>query len=180
MEALTLPGARLALYAGNLTWHGMAVYHFAFNPQRIIKSYTRGVRVPSKLNDLHFDITRYLGAMNAAAVMCALLRIIALVKAIRRYGARSRRSQKKADEDSNLSSEAKAKEVVRATVDKELDKLALATLFIANGSQFLCNMTFARASGRWIVGHGLDGITVFDTTFTVLNGLTLLARLRGF
>ncbi|KIW02790.1 uncharacterized protein PV09_05851 [Verruconis gallopava] len=62
-----------------------------------------------------------------------------------------------------------------ATTTREMDLLALTVLAVANGSQAWGSFMRSRGSGRWIMGHGLDRITVLDTVFMVLDALAALA-----
>jgi hypothetical protein len=62
-------------------------------------------------------------------------------------------------------------------VMSELDVLALTVLGIANGSQAWGNFVLSPKSGRWIMGTGLDRITVLDALFLVLDGGVVLAYL---
>lgn len=86
------------------------------------------------INDLHYDIVRYLGGINIASAVLAAMRLLAVWKLWR----------------SGHSG---------GELDRQLDILAVASLCAANASQFFVNVTVARKSGRWIIGHGLDRIS---------------------
>ena len=95
----------------------------------------------------------YLGGMNTSLALLAYLRLFTL------YRPRS-----------TLLSTGSSRG------DVPLDVLALTVLGLANFSQAFLNWTLARRSGRWIVGHGFDRITVLDTLFTILDSVTAFAR----
>lgn len=65
------------------------------------------------------------------------------------------------------------------TAITETDILALTVLGIANASQAWGNFMLSPGSGRWIMGTGLDRITVLDALFTVLDGAVVVAHLFG-
>jgi hypothetical protein len=59
----------------------------------------------------------------------------------------------------------------------DLDVLALTVLALANGSQAFLNLFVYRKNDRWIMGKGLDRITVLDTVFTILDAAVVIAKL---
>ena len=97
----------------------------------------------------HHDIMKYLGNINTGFAILAAIRLYVLIK----------------KKSSNSAEEA------------NMDILALTALGVANASQAVGNLGFARKSGRWIVGHGFDRITVLDTLFAVLDATVVIARL---
>ena len=58
---------------------------------------------------------------------------------------------------------------------QDVDFLAMTVLAIANGSQAYGSFFRSRGSGRWIMGEGMDRITVLDAVFLVLDGLAAFA-----
>lgn len=89
----------------------------------------------------HHDVLFYLGSINVGYAVLAGMRLWSLVR----------------DPSS-------------ATPLSEVDALALTVLGIANASQAWGNFMVSAKSGRWIMGTGLDRITVLDALFTVLDG----------
>jgi hypothetical protein len=63
--------------------------------------------------------------------------------------------------------------------DIPLDVTALVVLGLANFSQAYMNFFTATQNDRWIMGKGLDRITVLDFMFTVLDWTTAV-RLISF
>lgn len=53
--------------------------------------------------------------------------------------------------------------------DAVMDRTALLVLGVGNFSQAFFNFWNGLRTGRWILGGGLDVITVFDTVFTMLD-----------
>lgn len=92
----------------------------------------------------------YLGGMNTPLALLALLRFIALLQPSNRL----------------LSTGS-------SSGDVQLDIVALLVLGLANCSQAVLNFTMSRQSGRWIMGRGLDRITVLDTFFTICDWLAV-------
>ncbi|KAI9038838.1 ankyrin repeat domain-containing protein [Aspergillus affinis] len=62
--------------------------------------------------------------------------------------------------------------------DLKLDIIALLILGMANFSQAFLNFTVSRRSGRWIMGRGLDSITILDAVFTVLDWSAAVFKIR--
>lgn len=61
--------------------------------------------------------------------------------------------------------------------EKALDRTSLVVLGIGNFSQAFLNFWIGLRTGRWIVGSGLDPITVFDVIFTILDFLAFYKSL---
>lgn len=101
----------------------------------------------------HHDIMAYLGAMNVSLAALALLRLHAL---FRPEGAFSTGSLEG---------------------DTPLDVTALVVLGVANCSQAVMNFSTALSGDRWIMGKGLDRITVLDAVFTVLDWLAAAKKM---
>jgi hypothetical protein len=95
----------------------------------------------------------YLGGMNSAPMLLALLRLWALWKKPRFLTTGTEKG------------------------DLRLDIVALLVLGLANCSQAFLNFTTARKNGRWIMGKGLDRITVLDAVFTVLDWTAAVVRI---
>jgi hypothetical protein len=93
----------------------------------------------------------YLGGMNTAPMLLALLRLWAIWK--------------------------KPRFLTTGTGDLRLDILALLVLGLANCSQAFLNFTTARTNRRWIMGKGLDRITALDAVFTVLDWTAAFVRI---
>lgn len=106
-------------------------------------------------DELHHDVMRYLGAINASSAVLAIVRLFQIRVLVRRGR-------------------------IGASGDRDLDILAFAALGVANFSQFCMNVFWARSSGRWIIGRGLDRITILDTVFSVLDFGSLALVLAGF
>lgn len=104
----------------------------------------------------HHDIMAYLGFMNTSLAALALLRLYALV-----------RPGKSALSTGTVQG------------DTPMDVLALAVLGVANASQAWGNFSRAWSGERWIMGRGLDRITVLDALFTVLDTLAALGKMRS-
>jgi hypothetical protein len=64
--------------------------------------------------------------------------------------------------------------------DRYMDVVALTVLAFGNASQAILNFTLSPKTGRWIMGTGLDRITVLDAVFTVLDSSVVAARLLGY
>lgn len=58
-----------------------------------------------------------------------------------------------------------------------MDVVALTVLAFGNASQALLNFGLSPKSGRWIMGTGLDRITVLDALFALLDSSVVAARL---
>jgi hypothetical protein len=97
----------------------------------------------------HHDVLAYLGGINAPFVALAAMRLYSLLK---------------------TSSPEESEEI-------DLDVLALTVLALANGSQAFLNLFVYRKNDRWIMGKGLDRITVLDTVFTILDAAVVIAKL---
>jgi len=97
----------------------------------------------------------YLGGMNSSLALLALLRLYALSRP-----------------GSRLSTGT-------ASGEASLDFVALSVLGLANFSQALCNFTVSAQSDRWIMGKGLDRITVLDAAFTVLDWAAAFTKLAA-
>lgn len=100
----------------------------------------------------HHDVMAYLGGMNTAMAALAVFRIYSLF----------RRAV-------TGSSNAAAFSIRNADGDFSPDFMVLVVLGLGNCSQAVLNFTRSRSSDRWIMGKGLDRITVLDAVFTVLD-----------
>lgn len=60
--------------------------------------------------------------------------------------------------------------------DGDSDVLALTVLSLANASQAVLNFGLS-SKDRWIMGKGLDRITVLDAVFAVLDAAVVVARM---
>lgn len=133
-------------------WHTSAFVHFTFLPARMYRKLTS---THTAGDELHHDVMRYLGAINASSAVLAIVRLFQIRAFIRRGR-------------------------IGASGDRDLDILAFAALGVANFSQFCMNVFWARSSGRWIIGRGFDRITILDTVFSVLDFSSLALVLAGF
>jgi hypothetical protein len=93
----------------------------------------------------HHDTMAYLGAINTSMALLAIIRLYAIIRPSKAFSTGSVQG------------------------DIPLDVTALVVLGLANFSQACMNFSTALQSNRWIMGKGLDRITVFDTLFTVLD-----------
>lgn len=93
----------------------------------------------------HNDIMAYLGDMDSSLALLAALRLYTLSRP-----------------DSRLSTGT-------AIGESSLDFVALSVLGLANYSQAFCNFTIGAQTDRWIMGKGLDRITVLDAILTILD-----------
>ncbi|KAI1658324.1 hypothetical protein F4813DRAFT_388599 [Daldinia decipiens] len=159
LSALTGPGLTQALYAGNALWFSSAVIHFGFRQAHVMRRISHrktfkdpAVRSSPSGDKWHHDILAYLGGMNSPLVLLSILRLYSLLRPSR-----------------YLSSKTSAGDV-------PLDITALTVLGLANFSQAILNFTLSRNNDRWIMGKGLDRITVLDAVFTVLDWSFALAR----
>jgi hypothetical protein len=100
----------------------------------------------------HHDIMAYLGGINTGYVVLAAFRLYAL-------------SKLSADSVEN---------------NGYMDVVALTVLAFGNASQAVLNFGLSPKSGRWIMGTGLDRITVLDALFAVLDSSVVAARLLGY
>jgi hypothetical protein len=100
----------------------------------------------------HHDIMAYLGSMNTGYVVLAAFRLYALSK---------------------VASE-------NAGEDGYMDIVSLTVLAFGNASQAILNIGLSPKWGRWIMGTGVDRITVLDALFTVLDSAVVTARLSGY
>ena len=91
----------------------------------------------------------YLGGMNTALLALAVIRLYAHLRPSRILGRE----------------------------DIALDVTSLIVLGVGNCSQMVLNFTKSRWNDRWIMGKGLDRITVLDTVFTVLDWTAALVRI---
>lgn len=103
----------------------------------------------------HHDIMGYLGFMNTSLAALSLLRLYVLFKP----------------------SASRALTTGTVAGDIPLDVLSLVILGIANCSQAYGNFMGALGSDRWIMGKGLDRITVLDAVFTVLDWMAALGKI---
>ncbi|KAI5868114.1 hypothetical protein GGS23DRAFT_544095 [Durotheca rogersii] len=159
---LTNPNLTQALYAGNALWFSSAVLHFGFRQAYVMRrislrkhSKDPAIRSTPAGDKYHHDIMAYLGGMNSPLALLAWLRLFALLRPSKFFSARS------------------------SAGDAALDITALIVLGLGNLSQAVLNFTTSRKSDRWIMGKGLDRITVFDAVFTVLDWCFALARMAS-
>jgi hypothetical protein len=103
----------------------------------------------------HHDIMAYLGAINTSMALLATIRLYAIIRPSKAFSTGSMRG------------------------DIPLDVTALVVLGLANFSQAYMNFFTATQNDRWIMGKGLDRITVLDFMFTVLDWTTAV-RLISF
>lgn len=96
----------------------------------------------------HHDVMAYLGGMNTAMATLAVFRAYSL---FRRGTSAIPFSIRTADGDFSA------------------DFMVLVVLGVGNFSQAVLNFTTSRNEDRWIMGKGLDRITVLDAVFTVLD-----------
>ncbi|TLD23110.1 hypothetical protein PspLS_07595 [Pyricularia sp. CBS 133598] len=155
---LTSPGLTQALYAGNALWFTSAFIHFGFRQKFMMRKISRrkgsaeaSIRLTPGGDAWHHDIMGYLGAMNSSLALLAILRIYALARPSRALGGK----------DSDVAQ----------------DVTALIVLGLANFSQAFLNFTLSRRSDRWIMGKGLDRITVLDAVLTVLDWAAAIGRI---
>ncbi|KAH8892277.1 hypothetical protein GQ53DRAFT_746190 [Thozetella sp. PMI_491] len=153
------PGVLPALYAGNALWFTSAFVHFAFRSEHTMRRISLRKRsADASISALpagdrwHHDILAYLGGMNTPLALLAVLRLYALVRPSRLFSTGSTKS------------------------DVPLDVLGLVVLGLANFSQAILNFTLSRSNNRWIMGKGLDRITVLDAVFTVLDWSAAAAK----
>jgi hypothetical protein len=107
----------------------------------------------------HHDIMAYLGSINTSMALLALLRLYAIV----------------------WPAQARVKALATGTDegDLPLDVTALLVLGLANFSQAYMNFRTGLTADRWIMGKGLDRITVLDALFTVLDWVVAYRKIRG-
>ncbi|KAL2794577.1 hypothetical protein BJX66DRAFT_303437 [Aspergillus keveii] len=149
-----------ALYASNGLWFTSALVHFGFRQKFMMRKLSlrrnasdSAIRSLAEGDKWHHDIMAYLGGMNSAPMVLALLRLWALWKKPRFLTTGTEKG------------------------DLRLDIVALLVLGLANCSQAFLNFTTARNNGRWIMGKGLDRITVLDAVFTVLDWTAAVVRI---
>jgi hypothetical protein len=135
-----------------------AFIHFTFLPARTMRRIGRRAysTIPSTASTpegdaWHHDVLAYLGGINTGFVALAALRLYSLLK---------------------VSSVAEAEET-------DLDVLALTVLAVANASQAFLNLFVYRKNDRWIMGKGLDRITVLDSVFATLDAAVVIAKLAN-
>lgn len=101
----------------------------------------------------HHDVMAYLGGMNTAMAALTVFRIYSLFR--RAF--------------TGSSNDGAAFSIRNADGDFSPDFMVLVVLGLGNCSQAVLNFTRSRNSDRWIMGKGLDRITVLDAVFTVLD-----------
>ncbi|KAL8298171.1 hypothetical protein RB597_006919 [Gaeumannomyces tritici] len=165
LSALNSPGLTQAIYAGNALWFTSAFVHFGFRQPFMMRKLSRrrhasdtAVAASPAGDAWHHDIMAYLGGMNTSLALLALLRLYAVARP-------SPSRDVVGDASSSSSSSSLSPDVT-----------ALAVLGLANFSQAALNFTIGARSDRWIMGKGLDRITVLDVVFTVLDWTAALAR----
>lgn len=171
LSLLVSPGFRSAAYLGNALWFTSAAVHFGLFPEFMMgklstrKADVKTIETPNG-DSHHHDLMRYLGAINIGYAVLAGIRLAPFV--IRRF-----------------SSDAKTNVKAAVKWDHDaFDIVAFTVLGTANLSQALLNWFWAKPSGRWIIGHLINGkpdrITVLDTLFSVVDFAIVGARLAGF
>jgi hypothetical protein len=95
----------------------------------------------------------YLGSINTSMALLAILRLYAIFRPSRALSTGSTKG------------------------DAPLDIVALSVLGLANFSQAFVNFSLGIGAQRWIMGKGLDRITVLDALFTVLDWSAALGKL---
>lgn len=93
----------------------------------------------------HHDIMAYLGSINSSMALLAVIRLYTLFKPSRALSTGSMKG------------------------DIPMDVTALLVLGLANFSQAFVNFLVGVRTQRWIMGKGMDRITVLDTVFTILD-----------
>lgn len=136
------------LYGGNALWFTSAFAHFVFLSERTIaRTTSKSYKTASPgRNVLAEDVLKYLGAFNTSTLVLAALRLARL-----------------------LSTRKQVLTEAQTDTERQLNILALGVLGVANLSQCIGNLLYARRTGRWIMGHGFDRITVLDTVFSILD-----------
>ncbi|RYP53976.1 hypothetical protein DL768_001126 [Monosporascus sp. mg162] len=158
LSALMRPGLTQAIYAGNALWFTSAFFNFSFDQKAVMRSISRRatsadakVRQSPEGDPWHHDIMAYMGHLSTSLAVLAGLRLYALRRPSRLLGDGGRD-------------------------DIALDVTALAVLCVANFSQVVLNFTLSRNNDRWIMGKGLDHITILDLLFAVIDGAAAIAR----
>lgn len=100
----------------------------------------------------HHDIMAYLGAMNTSLAALAILRLYSIIRPSRALSSGTVKG------------------------DIPLDVLALLVLGLANFSQAFMNFATGLRTDRWIMGKGLDRITVLDAVFTILDWAAAIGK----
>lgn len=93
----------------------------------------------------HHDVMAYLGAINTSMAFLAMIRLYASIRPSKAFSTGS------------------------AQGDIPLDVTALVVLGLANFSQAYMNFFTALQNDRWIMGKGLDRITILDALFALLD-----------
>ncbi|KAL8382439.1 hypothetical protein RB595_006293 [Gaeumannomyces hyphopodioides] len=166
LSAFNSPGLTQAIYAGNALWFTSAFVHFGFRQPFMMRKLSRrrhasdaAVAASPAGDAWHHDIMAYLGGMNASLALLALLRLYAVAR----------------PSSSRLLGGGGGGDVSSSSPDVT----ALAVLGLANFSQAALNFAIGARSDRWIMGKGLDRITVLDAVFTVLDWTAALARVTA-
>ncbi|KAH7162020.1 hypothetical protein B0J13DRAFT_579897 [Dactylonectria estremocensis] len=151
------------LYAGNgVSHYVLAFICFCFRQpammRRLSKRKQSGDPTISRLaqGDLwHHDIMGYLGVMNSSLALLAFVRLFNLMWPSKYFSTGS------------------------AEGDAPLDTMALLVLGLANFSQAFMNFSTGLRANRWIMGKGLDRITVLDLLFTVLDWAAVIGNMSS-
>ncbi|KAF5012500.1 hypothetical protein FDECE_1453 [Fusarium decemcellulare] len=101
----------------------------------------------------HHDIMSYLGSINSSMALLAILRLYAIIRP------------------------SKALSTGSVNGDIPLDVTALLVLGLANFSQAFVNFSLGLRQNRWIMGKGLDRITILDALFTVLDWSAAIGKI---
>ncbi|KFA60255.1 hypothetical protein S40285_10578 [Stachybotrys chlorohalonatus IBT 40285] len=147
--------------ASSLTDTISAFLHFAFRQPLMMTKLSKRkhstnttVRALPSGDPWHHDIMAYLGGMNTSLALLAILRLYTILRPNKYLSTGT------------------------AAGDVPLDVLSLTVLGLANFSQAFMNFATAAGSDRWIMGKGLDRITVLDALFTVLDWAAVVGQLR--
>ncbi|RYP61796.1 hypothetical protein DL769_007549 [Monosporascus sp. CRB-8-3] len=156
------PGLTQAIYAGNALWFASAFFSFSFDQKALMRSISRRatsadakVKQSPEGDPWHHDLMAYMGHLSTSLAVLAGMRLYALRRPSRLLGGGGGRD------------------------DIALDLTALAVLGVANLSQVVLNFTLSRNNDRWIMGKGLDHITVLDLLFAVVDGAAAIARVMA-
>ncbi|KAF4472625.1 hypothetical protein FALBO_492 [Fusarium albosuccineum] len=101
----------------------------------------------------HHDIMSYLGSINSSMALLAILRLYNIIRP------------------------SKALSTGSVKGDIPLDVMALLVLGLANFSQAFVNFSLGLRQNRWIMGKGLDRITILDALFTVLDWSAAIGKI---
>ncbi|KAH7329589.1 hypothetical protein B0I35DRAFT_474170 [Stachybotrys elegans] len=159
LSFLAEPGPLMALYAINALWFFSGFYCFVFKPAFIMRDFSKrqfshkpSIRNVPDGDVWHHDIMAYLGALNASLTFLALLRLYAIWFPSKYLSSGTSQG------------------------DISLDIMSLLVLCSANMSQAIINFHTALQGDRWVMGRGLDIITVMDAVLTVLDLTAIIGK----